>query len=75
MPHFGRFDATDRSHAPRGNASRDALRHQQKAGRRAPPAAFPRGAWERSSDRLSPWPHAQSQNQPRSGSPASAPGG
>ncbi|PNY76115.1 hypothetical protein FJ692_00600 [Pseudomonas fluorescens] len=78
MPHFDRFAATDRSHAPRGNASRDALRHQQKAGRRAPPAAFPRAAWKRSAcvaQALSPWPHAQSQTQPRSGSPASTPGG
>ncbi|NNA75256.1 DUF1534 domain-containing protein [Pseudomonas lactis] len=38
----------DRSHAPRGNASRDALRHDFKGGRRASRAAFPRRAWERS---------------------------
>ncbi|AVE07972.1 hypothetical protein CYL20_26590 [Pseudomonas palleroniana] len=36
----------DRSHALRGNASSDALRHA--VGRRAPRYAFPRGAWERS---------------------------
>ena len=39
----------DRSHAPRGNASSDALRHIPfRSGRRAPWAAFPRRAWERS---------------------------
>ncbi|KAB0475055.1 DUF1534 domain-containing protein [Pseudomonas tolaasii] len=37
----------DRSHAPRGNASSDALRHNFKSGRRASRAAFPRRAWER----------------------------
>ncbi|AZV29637.1 hypothetical protein CT157_27595 [Pseudomonas syringae] len=36
---------TDRSHAPRGNAARDALRH---SGRGASMYSFPRGAWERS---------------------------
>ncbi|QHD10087.1 hypothetical protein PspR76_14395 [Pseudomonas sp. R76] len=39
---------TDRSHALRGNVSRDALRHPFQAGRGASQAAFPRGAWERS---------------------------
>ncbi|KAB0477167.1 DUF1534 domain-containing protein [Pseudomonas tolaasii] len=38
----------DRSHAPRGNACGDALRHDFKSGRRASKAAFPRRAWERS---------------------------
>ncbi|NIL18631.1 DUF1534 domain-containing protein [Pseudomonas sp. AN3A02] len=38
----------DRSHAQRGNASCDALRHDVKSGRGASRAAFPRGAWERS---------------------------
>ncbi|RXE55056.1 hypothetical protein B4O85_02375 [Pseudomonas azotoformans] len=38
----------DRSHALRGNTSSDALRRVQ-AGRGASRAAFPRGAWERSS--------------------------
>ncbi|OKP72728.1 hypothetical protein DD985_20500 [Pseudomonas sp. HMWF011] len=38
----------DRSHAPRGNASCDALRHA--LGRGASSAAFPRRAWERSSN-------------------------
>ncbi|OZI86283.1 hypothetical protein CFN58_13230 [Pseudomonas avellanae] len=43
----------DRSHAPRGNASRDALRHicaphhLFKIGRRASRTASPRGAWGR----------------------------
>ncbi|OWQ41924.1 hypothetical protein CDH05_09065 [Pseudomonas lactis] len=36
----------DRSHAPRGNAFRDAPRHL--GGRRASQAAYPRRAWERS---------------------------
>ncbi|MGF6110605.1 hypothetical protein QFZ85_002141 [Pseudomonas frederiksbergensis] len=47
--------ATARADAPRGHASRDALRHQRAgfrlaslAERRASPAAFPRRAWERS---------------------------
>ncbi|TDK52600.1 DUF1534 domain-containing protein [Pseudomonas moraviensis] len=39
----------DRSRAPRGNASRDAPRSSFRLGRRASRAAFPRGAWERSS--------------------------
>ncbi|NMX75021.1 DUF1534 domain-containing protein [Pseudomonas sp. WS 5532] len=38
----------DRSHAPRGNAFRDALRHCCATGRGASQEAFPRGAWERS---------------------------
>ncbi|NNB71283.1 DUF1534 domain-containing protein [Pseudomonas fluorescens] len=41
----------DRSHALRGNASRDALCHPCtgcESGRGAAQAAFPRGAWERS---------------------------
>ncbi|QBQ14750.1 DUF1534 domain-containing protein [Pseudomonas sp. SXM-1] len=37
-----------RSHALRGNASGDALRHDFKSGRGASSAAFPREAWERS---------------------------
>ncbi|MCF5247731.1 DUF1534 domain-containing protein [Pseudomonas sp. PA-5-4B] len=44
----------DRSHAPRGNAFRDALRHccaVLTAGRGASQEAFPRGAWERSNRR------------------------
>ncbi|CAN2969833.1 hypothetical protein METHPM2_150022 [Pseudomonas sp. PM2] len=45
-------DLIDRSHAPRGNASCDAPRHGFKSGRRAPNAAFPRRAWERSTMRL-----------------------
>ncbi|NNA50345.1 DUF1534 domain-containing protein [Pseudomonas lactis] len=40
----------DRSHALRGNASRDAPRHPRTAGRGASHAAFPRRAWERSSN-------------------------
>ncbi|RAH02490.1 hypothetical protein DJ480_12175 [Pseudomonas sp. Leaf98] len=40
----------DRSHALRGNASSDALRHTFKSGRGASWAAFPRRAWERSVD-------------------------
>ncbi|KAB0476974.1 DUF1534 domain-containing protein [Pseudomonas tolaasii] len=39
---------SSRSHAPRGNASGDAPRHDFKSGRRASEAAFPRRAWERS---------------------------
>ncbi|MCF5469304.1 DUF1534 domain-containing protein [Pseudomonas syringae] len=45
--------ASSRSHAPRGNAFRDALRHLSapcrslKVGRRASRTAFPRRAWER----------------------------
>ncbi|QFG34105.1 DUF1534 domain-containing protein [Pseudomonas umsongensis] len=39
---------TDRSHALRGNASTDALRSAFDLGRGASRAAFPRGAWERS---------------------------
>ncbi|TKK11651.1 hypothetical protein PflCFBP13510_11625 [Pseudomonas fluorescens] len=46
-------DDDDRSHALRGNASRDALRHPFKSGRGASRAALPRGAWERSSTILS----------------------
>ncbi|RMN24222.1 hypothetical protein ALQ25_101314 [Pseudomonas coronafaciens pv. atropurpurea] len=50
---FPRSLGHDRSHAPRGNASRDALRHIPasrhifKIGRRASRAASPRGAWGR----------------------------
>ena len=50
----------DRSHAPRGSASRDALRHIHEAERGASLAAFPRGAWERSkakADPRTPAPH------------------
>ncbi|TXR41369.1 DUF1534 domain-containing protein [Ectopseudomonas mendocina] len=36
----------DHSHAQRGNAARDALRH--RSGRRASNEALPRKAWERS---------------------------
>ncbi|PMU39485.1 hypothetical protein C1Y12_13900 [Pseudomonas sp. FW305-47B] len=39
--------SNDRSHALRGNASTDALRSALN-GTRSVPAAFPRGAWERS---------------------------
>ncbi|QNR40385.1 DUF1534 domain-containing protein [Pseudomonas syringae] len=48
-----RSSGHDRSHAPRGNASRGALRHIPapqclfKIGRRASRTAFPRGAWGR----------------------------
>ncbi|NWL21178.1 hypothetical protein DM828_17850 [Pseudomonas umsongensis] len=38
----------DRSHALRGNASRDAPRSSFRKGRGASRAAFPRRAWERS---------------------------
>ncbi|CAI8912681.1 hypothetical protein EMIT0P265_40413 [Pseudomonas zeae] len=38
----------DRSHALRGNAARDAPRSKSRAERGASVAAFPRGAWERS---------------------------
>ncbi|NMX54659.1 DUF1534 domain-containing protein [Pseudomonas sp. WS 5146] len=44
----------DRSHALRGNASSDALRHNFKTGRGASWAAFPRRAWERSVDQPIP---------------------
>ncbi|MCF5466157.1 DUF1534 domain-containing protein [Pseudomonas syringae] len=50
---FPRSVGHDRSHAPRGNASRDALRHIPaphhifKIGRRASRTASPRGAWGR----------------------------
>ncbi|QHD05399.1 hypothetical protein PspR76_06540 [Pseudomonas sp. R76] len=44
--------ATDRSHALRGNAFCDALRHGLQGGRGASRAAFPRGAWERSACQL-----------------------
>ena len=42
------YASFDRPHAPRGHASGDAPRHDFKSGRRAPRAAFPRRAWERS---------------------------
>ncbi|OOG80833.1 hypothetical protein B0E42_26285, partial [Pseudomonas sp. A25(2017)] len=44
-PHHKR-PVFDRSHALRGNASRDALRHIPEAERGASLAAFPREAWE-----------------------------
>ncbi|RRW54143.1 hypothetical protein EGJ55_16465 [Pseudomonas moraviensis] len=46
----------DRSHAPRGNAARDALRPPELE-RGASLEAFPRRAWERSS--TAPVPHQQ----------------
>ncbi|NCE84946.1 hypothetical protein DK870_11135 [Pseudomonas sp. Q1] len=39
---------SSRSHAPRGNASCDALRHKFGNGRGTSRVAFPRRAWERS---------------------------
>ncbi|RZI32501.1 DUF1534 domain-containing protein [Pseudomonas orientalis] len=59
---FNRVHLTrsDRSHALRGNASRDALRHTYASelvlgGRGASQAALPRGAWERSKLTTSTW--------------------
>ncbi|MBA1251316.1 DUF1534 domain-containing protein [Pseudomonas sp. PA-7-1E] len=45
----GTRSVPDHSHAPRGNASCDALRHRSKSGRGASRSEFPRRAWERSS--------------------------
>ncbi|TKK25748.1 hypothetical protein PspCFBP13528_25960 [Pseudomonas sp. CFBP13528] len=44
----------DRSHAPRGNAACDALRHDLNSGRIASRAAFLRRAWERSNNVVAP---------------------
>ncbi|OZO03245.1 hypothetical protein B7453_17275 [Pseudomonas sp. IB20] len=49
----------DRSHALRGKAYRDALRH--RSGRRASRATFPRRAWERAFSLFSCRPRNQSQ--------------
>ncbi|POM12480.1 hypothetical protein CUU62_11485 [Pseudomonas sp. WP001] len=67
---------TDRSHAPRGNASRDALRHCFESGRGASRAAFPRRAWERSDFRQPQvWRSPSSATCcPRRSSPAPVPG-